>query len=39
VHVRPAQESLGVRVAEEAEAAYAALAALLPEPRAPSTWS
>ena len=33
VHVRPAQDSLGVRVAAEAEAAYAALAARLPEPR------
>jgi hypothetical protein len=34
VHVRPAQESLGVRAAAEAEAAYAALAARLPEPSA-----
>jgi hypothetical protein len=34
VHVRPEQESLGVRAAAEAEAAYAALAALLPEPSA-----
>jgi hypothetical protein len=33
VHVRPAQESLGVRVAGEAEAAWAALAAHLPPPR------
>lgn len=34
VHVRPAQESLGVRVAGEAEGAYAALATRLPAPRA-----
>ena len=34
VHVRPEQESLGVRAAVEAEAAYAALAARLPEPSA-----
>jgi hypothetical protein len=34
VHVRPEQESLGVRAAAEAEAAYAALAARLPEPSA-----
>ena len=33
VHVRPAQDSLGVRVAGEAEAAWAALAARLPAPR------
>jgi len=33
VHVRPAQESLGVRVAGEAEAAWQSLAALLPAPR------
>lgn len=34
VHVRPEQESLGVRVAGEAEGAFAALAARLPAPRA-----
>jgi hypothetical protein len=33
VHVRPAEEALGVRVAGEAEAAWAALATRLPPPR------
>ena len=34
VHVRPAQESLAVRVAGEAESAFVALATRLPAPRA-----
>ena len=33
IHVRPAQESLGVRAAGEAERAYSALAGRLPAPR------